>query len=80
VEDAHGERIASYPDVITTLDSAGNPISAGQLKPGMEVVIFHMHHSQFPLSSSVTDPAVYPPVEKTLGIDLRSYLPAGDAA
>ncbi|MDW5499494.1 DUF917 domain-containing protein [Pseudomonas lundensis] len=80
VEDAHGERIASYPDVITTLDNAGNPISAGQLKPGMEVVIFHMHHSQFPLSSSVTDPAVYPPVEKTLGIDLRSYLPTGDVA
>lgn len=64
VEDAHGERLASYPDVITTLDKAGNPVSAGQLKPGMEVVIFHMHHSQFPLSSSVTDPAVYPPVEK----------------
>ncbi|HEJ7039637.1 MAG: DUF917 domain-containing protein [Serratia liquefaciens] len=80
VEDAHGERLASYPDVITTLDRAGNPVSAGQLKPGMEVVIFHMHHSQFPLSSSVTDPAVYPPVEKTLGIDLRSYLPTGDAA
>jgi DUF917 family protein len=80
VEDAHGERLASYPDVITTLDKTGNPVSAGQLKPGMEVVIFHMHHSQFPLSSSVTDPAVYPPVEKTLGIDLRSYLPTGDAA
>jgi len=80
VDDAHGERISSYPDVITTLDMEGNPVSAGQLKPGMEIVIFHMHHSQIPLSSSVTDPAVYPPVEKTLGIDLRSYLPAGEAS
>jgi len=77
VDDAQGQRLATYPDVITTLDMAGNPISAGQLKPGMEIVIFHMHHSQIPLSSSVTDPAVYPSVEKTLGIDLRSYLPAG---
>jgi len=77
VEDTNGRRLATYPDVITTLDMAGNPISAGQLKPGMEIVIFHMHHSTIPLSSSVTDPAVYPSVEKTLGIDLQGYLPNG---
>lgn len=77
VESAQGERIATYPDVITTLDMKGNPISAGNLKVGMEIVIFHMHHSQIPLSSSVVDPAVYPSVENTLGIDLHSYLSKG---
>ena len=77
VEDAGGVRLATYPDVITTLDKEGNPISAGQVKPGMEIVTFHLHHSQIPLSSSVTDPAVYPHVEKTLGIDLRGFLPKG---
>ncbi|NWB31921.1 DUF917 domain-containing protein [Pseudomonas gingeri] len=77
VDDAHGQRLATYPDVITTLDMQGNPISAGQLKPGMEVVIFHIHHRQIALSSSVVDPAVYPSVEKTLGIELFSYLDQG---
>lgn len=77
VEDNHGRRIATYPDVITTLDMLGNPVSAGQLKPGMEIVIFHQHHSQIPLSSSVIDPAVYPPVEKTLGVELFSHFEQG---
>lgn len=76
VEDHQGVRLASYPDVITTLDMQGQPVSAGQLKAGLSVVIFHLHHSHIPLSSSVLDPAVYPVVESTLGIDLCSYLPA----
>lgn len=79
VDDAQGVRIASYPDLITTLDMQGNPVSAGKLVPGMEVVIFHLHHSHIPLSSSVKDPAVYPPVESILGIDLQSYLSCGAA-
>lgn len=73
VDDAHGARIASYPDVITTLDMQGNPVSAGQVREGMEVLIFHIHKSAIPLSSSVSDPAVYPPVEKALGINLADY-------
>ncbi|WP_133646826.1 DUF917 domain-containing protein [Paraburkholderia flava] len=73
VDDAHGVRIASYPDVITTLDTDGRPISAGNLKEGMEILVLHVHKKQLPLSSSVSDPAVYPPVEKALGIDLSAY-------
>lgn len=73
VEDAHGERIASYPDVITTLDMHGNPLSAGNVRDGMEVLIFHIHKSRIPLSSSVSDPSVYPPVERALGINLSAY-------
>lgn len=73
VDDAHGVRIASYPDVITTLDTDGRPISAGNLKEGMEILVLHVHKKQLPLSSSVRDPAVYPPVEKALGIDLSAH-------
>lgn len=73
VDDAHGARIASYPDVITTLDSEGRPVSAGNLKEGMEILVLHVHKAQLPLSSSVRDPAVYPPVEKALGISLSAY-------
>jgi DUF917 family protein len=73
VDDAHGARIASYPDVITTLDSEGRPVSAGNLKEGMEILVLHVHKAHLPLSSSVRDPAVYPPVEKALGIGLSAY-------
>jgi DUF917 family protein len=70
VENANGDLIACYPDVITTLDMEGNPVSAGNVHEGMEILVFHVHKSMLPLSSSVTDPAVYPPVEQALGIKL----------
>lgn len=73
VELADGTRIATYPDVITTLDLNGTPISAGKVKEGMEIVVFHISKDKIPLSSSVIDPSVYPPVEAILGIDLQSY-------
>ena len=73
VEDAHGARIATYPDVITTLDADGRPVSAGQVREGMEILLFHVAKHDIPLSSSVRDPAVYPPVEKALGIRIADY-------
>lgn len=73
VDDAQGVRIAGYPDVITTLSPQGEPISAGQVREGMEVLIFHIGKQHLPLASSVRDPSVYPPVEKALGINLSSY-------
>ncbi|TDS78696.1 DUF917 domain-containing protein [Comamonas sp. JUb58] len=73
VEDADGKRIATYPDVITTLDIDGNPVSAGKVREGMEILIFHVGKSLIPLSSSISDPAVYPPVEKALGINISNY-------
>ena len=68
-----GERIATYPDVITTLTPEGAPISAGRLKPGMQAHILHVPKERIPLSASVLDPSVYPSVERALGIDLASY-------
>lgn len=73
VEDGTGARLATYPDVITTIDMEGRPVSAGHLKPGLEVVILHVGRDKLPLSSSVTDPAVYPVCDSTLGIDISSY-------
>lgn len=73
VENAQGERIATYPDVITTLNRDGQPISAGQVHVGMEILVLHVHKKHIPLSSSVLDPSVYPHVETTLGINLSHY-------
>lgn len=73
IDDAGGTRLATFPDVITTLDAAGTPLSAGQLREGMYVFVLHVPKKLIPLSSSVLDPAVYPSVEKAMGIELARY-------
>lgn len=73
VDTRDGARQATFPDVITTLSSEGEPLSVGQLEEGMQIFVLHVPKSIIPLSSSVLDPSVYPHVEKTMGIDLSSY-------
>jgi DUF917 family protein len=68
-----GERLATYPDVITTFTTDGAPISAGRVEVGMELHVLRVAKQYLPLSASITDPSVYPIVDKTLGIDVSSY-------
>ncbi|HTV94994.1 MAG TPA: DUF917 family protein [Steroidobacteraceae bacterium] len=71
------QRVATYPDVITTLTPAGEPVSAGRLAPGMPVHILHVPKDRIALSASVRDPSVYPPVERALGISIAAYALGG---
>ncbi|MDR3470586.1 MAG: DUF917 family protein [Devosia sp.] len=73
IDDAAGTRVATFPDIISTLDAAGTPLSAGQLREGMYIFVLHVPKKLIPLASSVIDAAVYPPVEKALGIELAKY-------
>jgi uncharacterized protein len=73
-----GERIATYPDIITTLSPAGVPVSAGRLTVGTAVRILHVPKERIPLSASVLDPSVYPSVERALGIELARYALSGE--
>jgi DUF917 family protein len=66
-------RLATFPDVITTLDSNGRPVSVGHIRDSAELSIFHINKSHLPLSSSVKDPSVYPVVEASLGIPIARY-------
>jgi DUF917 family protein len=66
-------RLATFPDVITTLDENGRPVSAGHVREGATISIFHIDKTQIPLSSSVKDPSVYPIVEKALGMPIAKY-------
>ncbi|MBE7732850.1 DUF917 domain-containing protein [Devosia faecipullorum] len=73
VDDADGRRVATFPDVITTLDAEGQPLSVGELREGMDIFVLHVPKSIIPLSASVLDPTVYPFVEDRMGIDLKTY-------
>ena len=75
-----GERIATYPDVITTLNPAGVPVSAGRLAQGMPVHVLHVPKAHIALSASALDPSVYPPVERALGISIADYALGGRAS
>jgi uncharacterized protein len=73
VDDAGGTRLATFPDIISTLSTEGEPMSVGQLEVGMSVFLLHVPKTIIPLSSSVKDPSVYPIVEKALGISIADY-------
>jgi DUF917 family protein len=77
VESREGERLATFPDVITTLSPEGEPLSVGQLAEGMSVFVLHVPKSVIPVSSSVLDPTVYPFVEERMGIALAKYALGG---
>jgi DUF917 family protein len=69
----NSERLATYPDVLTTLNGKGDPLSVGEVEEGMEIFVLHVSKDVIPLSSSVIDPACYPSVEATMGINLSDY-------
>jgi uncharacterized protein len=73
IEDGSGHRLATFPDVITTLGLDGRPVSVGHITEGAELSVFHIAKAHLPLSSSVKDAAVYPVCEAALGIPIARY-------
>jgi DUF917 family protein len=73
--DFGGKRVATFPDMIGTLDPlTGEVVSISESKPGSRVAVIIAHRSKFPVGKGALDPAVFPEVEKAMGIDMRSYL------
>lgn len=73
--DIDGQRVATFPDMIGTLDPlTGEPVAISELPRGSQVAVIIAHRSKFPVGKGALDPAVFPEVEKAMGVDLRSYL------
>ncbi len=69
-----GERLATFPDLITTLSpQTGRPVSIAQLREGTEVCVLVVGKERLPLGEGVKEPSVYPEVEAMLGKDLQTY-------
>lgn len=66
--EATGERLATFPDVITTLSAVdGRPVSIADIRDGDEVAVLAVDKTQVPLGAGVREPSVYPEVEDLLG-------------
>ncbi|MGH2866803.1 MAG: DUF917 domain-containing protein [Solirubrobacteraceae bacterium] len=69
-----GERLATFPDVLTTLSlRTGRIISIADLRDGDEVAVLHVPKANVPLGDGVREPSVYPEVEAMLGKPLAEY-------
>jgi hypothetical protein len=69
-----GTRVASFPDLMATLDPATGEVRAiRELKPGMPVLAIATSKRNQPLGAGIFDPAVYPDVEAALGAELARY-------
>ena len=73
VDGPDGARLATFPSVITTLSPEGLPLSVGEVREGMKVLVLHVPKEIIPLSSSVRDASVYPVCEAAMGIEIARY-------
>ena len=72
--DSGSQRLATFPDVLTTLSLAtGRIISIAHLREGDEVAVLHVPKANVPLGDGVREPSVYPEVEAMLGKPLAEY-------
>src|SRR3984957_5063481 len=73
--DFAGKRVATFPDMIGALDpQTGEVVSISESKAGSRVAVIIAHRSKFPVGKGALDPAVFPEVEKAMGVDMQSYL------
>ena len=76
--DQGDKRLATYPDVITTLSvKTGRPATISEINEGDEIAVFHIHREKLPLSSSTRDRIALAEVEQIMGVDLIRAVEAG---
>ena len=72
--EAAGQRLGTFPDVLTTLSTAtGRIISIADLREGDDVAVLHVPKDRVPLGDGVREPSVYPEVEAMLGKPLAVF-------
>ena len=69
-----GRRLATFPDLMTTFDGEGNPITSVALKKGDEVYIVNVPKEKIKVGDGNRYPEIYEPVEKALGKPMIKYL------
>lgn len=69
-----GERLATFPDLITTLDAeTGKPISTAELAEGLSVAVVVAPAASLTLGAGMDDPELFEPVEEAVGKSVVEY-------
>lgn len=69
-----GERLATFPDLIATLDAeTGRPISTAELVEGQSVAVVVAPAASLTLGAGMDDPELFEPVEKAVGKSVVDY-------
>lgn len=66
--DRDGERLATFPDLITTIDAdTGDPVSTAELSEGQSVAVIVAPASSLRLGAGMRQPELFEPVEEAVG-------------
>ena len=69
-----GERLATFPDLIATLDAdTGEPISTAELAEGRSVSVVVAPAASLSLGAGMDDPDLFEPVEEAVGKSVIEY-------
>jgi DUF917 family protein len=72
--DSSGGRIATFPDLIASMDPvSGEAMAISEMPVGKEVAVFSASKRSLPMGTGIFDPSIYPDVERTLNKDLARY-------
>lgn len=72
--DKNGTRVATFPDLIMTLDAkTGTPLTTAMLKNGMEVYVIKTGHKNLRLSTTMQDAQLVKEVEGIVNKELVKY-------
>jgi len=69
-----GRRLATFPDLMTTFDEEGNPITSAGLKEGDTVYLANVPKERIKVGDGNRYPEIYEPVEKALGKPMVKHL------
>jgi hypothetical protein len=72
--ESDGRRVSTYPDLMTTFDIEGNPVTSTSLLRGDTIYLVTVPKERIKVGDGNRYPEIYEPVEKALGKPMIKYL------
>ncbi len=69
-----GKRLATFPDLMTTFNADGDPVTSAALKQGDGVYLVTVPKERIKVGDGNRYPEIYEPIEKALGKPMAKYL------
>jgi DUF917 family protein len=69
-----GKRLTTFPDLMTTFNADGDPVTSAALKQGDGVYLVTVPKERIKVGDGNRYPEIYEPIEKALGKPMTKYL------